>query len=243
MIDTHCHLVPGVDDGPSDQAEAIELARALAADGVTGVVCTPHYARMFPFRYETAVERLASLSSALQAAGTPLELTLAGEIHPALAIAAPLEELQRRSIAGRFAVVEVLHDTPGPFFASASARLAEAGLLPIFAHPERCGAVQRRIGLVDEARHHGAVIQVVAPSLIGRWGDDVAAAAWRLVDTGRTDLVGSDAHGVRRRRVHLRHAADLIEEKLGPAVVDLLLEQNPRAVVSGAFEPPEGGAY
>lgn len=243
MIDTHCHLVPGVDDGPADQREAVELARALAADGVTGVVCTPHYARMFPFRWESAVERLASLSSALEATGTHLDLTLAAEIHPALAVSAPLEELQRRSIAGRFAVVEVLHDSPAPFFASASARLAEAGLLPIFAHPERCGAVQRHIGLVDEARHHGALIQVVAPSLIGRWGDDVTAAAWRLVDTGRTDLIGSDAHGVRRRRVHLRHAADLIEEKVGPAVVDLLLEQNPRTVLSGRFEPPQEGSY
>lgn len=243
MIDTHCHLVPGVDDGPADQREAVQLAESLAADGVTGVVCTPHYARMFPFAWESAVERFASLASALEASGTHFDLTLAAEIHPALAVSAPLDELRRRSIAGRFAVVEVLHDSPAPFFASASAWLAEAGLLPIFAHPERCRAVQRHIGLIDEARHHGALIQVVAPSLIGRWGDDVTGAAWRLVDTGRTDLLGSDAHGVRRRRVHLRQAADLIEAKVGPSVVDLLLEQNPRRILSGAFEPPQGRSY
>lgn len=242
MIDTHCHLVPGVDDGPSDQCEAVELARALTADGVTGVICTPHYARMFPFRHETAAKRLDALSDALRAAGLPLDLTLAGEIHPTFAISAPLEELRLRSIADQFAVVEVLPDCPTSFFASVAARLAEAGLVPIFAHPERCKAVQREIGLVDEVREHGAVIQVVAPSLIGRWGADVAGAAWRLVETGRADLVASDAHGVRRRRVHLRHAATLIERSLGFDVVDLLLERNPRKVLSGAFESTQGGA-
>lgn len=82
MIDTHCHLVPGVDDGPSDQREAVELARALTADGVTDAICTPHYARMSPFRHETAAKRLAALSVALRAAGTPLELTLAARSIP-----------------------------------------------------------------------------------------------------------------------------------------------------------------
>ena len=243
MIDTHCHLVPGVDDGPADLVEALELARALVADGISAVVCTPHYARMFPYRHETAVERFGSLTETLAASGLALKATLAAEIHPTLAISAPLEELQQRSIAGRFAVVEMLPDTPGPFLASASARLAEAGLLPIFAHPERSRAVQRHLGLLDEARQHGALIQVVAPSLLGRWGADTQATAWRLVDTGRTDLVGSDAHGIRRRRVHLREAANAIAKKLGPAVVDRLLRHNPREVVAGTYQPSEGGAY
>jgi protein-tyrosine phosphatase len=150
-----------------------------------------------------------------------------------------VNELVKRSIGGRFVVVEVLPDSPGPLFPSTIARLAEAGLAPIFAHPERSRAVQRHVGVLDAARRDGALVQVVAPSLLGRWGDDVRATAWRLVDTGRTDLVGSDAHGVRRRRPHLREAVDLIAERLSPAVAAELTEHRPAFVLDGAL-PQDG---
>ncbi len=77
------------------------------------------------------------------------------------------------------------------------------------------------------------MLQVVAPSLVGRWGPDTQTAAWRLVDTGRADLLGSDAHGARRRRPHVRAACRLIEERLGAAVVEELTEVKPRLVLDG----------
>ena len=61
MIDTHCHLIPGVDDGPAEQTEALELAQVLIADGVSEVICTPHYSRLFTYPHEVAADRLASL--------------------------------------------------------------------------------------------------------------------------------------------------------------------------------------
>lgn len=243
MIDTHCHLIPGVDDGPAEQTEALELARVLIADGVSEVICTPHYSRFFTYPHEVAADRLASLEEALGLAGLPLALTLAAEVHPALAVSAPVEELRRRSIADRFVVVEVLPDSPGPLFAAAIDRLAETGMTPVFAHPERSRVVQRHPALLDAVRRDGGLVQVVAPSLLGRWGDDVREAAWRLVDTGRADLVGSDAHGARRRRAHLREAADLIEARLGHAVATALTLETPRAVLDGSFERPDPGTY
>lgn len=236
MIDTHCHLISGVDDGPADEAESIELARRLVADGVSSVVCTPHYSHGFPYPHERAAERHASLAEALETQAIALRTTLAAEVHPALAVSAPIEELRTRSIAGRYVLVEVLADSPGPFFASAVTRLGEAGLVPIFGHPERSRAVQRHIGALDAARRDGALVQIVAPSLLGRWGHGARVAAWRLVDTGRADLLASDAHGVRRRRPHLGEAAGLIAERLSPSVVAELTERKPAAVLG---EPAE----
>lgn len=234
MIDTHCHLIPGVDDGPRDETEAVELARRLVADGIDSVLCTPHYAHLFPYPHERAVEGHASLVAALESERIPLRTTLAAEVHPALAVSEPPEELRRRSIGGRYLLVEVLPDSPGPFFASAMDRLADAGLVPIFGHPERSRTVQRHIGALDAARKAGALVQVVAPSLLGRWGDDARTAAWRLVDTGRADLLASDAHGIRRRRPHLREAAQLVAERLSQSVVTELTERRPALVLEGA---------
>jgi protein-tyrosine phosphatase len=234
MIDTHCHLLPGVDDGPATPGEALELARSLAQDGVSFVLCTPHYSRRHPTVHAVALERLSELETALDGAGIALKAAVAAEVSPGFAISAPVEELSARSIAGQFLLVEVQPDTQPDFFAAVEARLAGAGLMPIFAHPERCHAVQRRPDVLDAGRRNGSLVQVVAPSLVGRWGRSTAAAAWRLVDAGRADLVASDAHGHVRRRSHLREAANLIAARLGVAAAARLTQQNPALVISGS---------
>jgi protein-tyrosine phosphatase len=233
LIDTHCHLLPRLDDGPRTEEESLALARELAAQGVRRVLCTPHFSGMFPTVHADAVGRLHSLQSLLESAGIRLETSLAAEIGPAAAISVPLEELLERSIDGRFAVIEVLADSPPPSLAAIFERLRDAGVGTVFAHPERCRAVQRRPGLLDPFRNEGALLQIVAPSLVGRWGPDAEAAAWRLVDTGRADLLASDAHGPSRRRPHLRTACTLIAARLGETVVEELTEVKPRLLLDG----------
>lgn len=233
MIDTHCHLLPAIDDGPRSERDAVDLARALAAQGVSRVLCTPHYSSMFPTVHADAELRFAGLRRALEAEGIPLELQLAAELGPAAAASEPLDELLPRTVGGRWAVVEVLPDTPPSALASIFERLSQAGLGTVFAHPERARAVQRSPGVLDPLRKDGALLQVVAPSLVGRWGRDADGAGWRLLDTGRVDLLGSDAHGVSRRRPHLREARDLIAERLGDAVAEELTVTTPRRVLDG----------
>jgi protein-tyrosine phosphatase len=242
VIDTHCHLLPGLDDGPLTETEALLLAERLVADGTTRVLCTPHYSRMFPTRHEDAVERLHRLRDDVARAGIPIGLELAAEIGPAAAVTEPLDELERRSVAGRFLLVEILPDTPALTLETSVNRLAEAGLTPIFAHPERSSDVARHLAALDAARARGALVQVVAPSLLGRWGPAVRETAWRLVDTGRVDLVGSDAHGVLRRRPHLREAAELVAERSGYELVRSMTERVPAAILRGVDPRREGAA-
>ena len=58
-------------------------------------------------------------------------------------------------------------------------------------------------------------MQAVAPSVVGRWGREVEAAVWSLLESDRVDLIGSDAHGVQRRRCHLQRAAELVATRIG----------------------------
>jgi protein-tyrosine phosphatase len=231
VIDTHCHLVPGVDDGPKTPEEALDLARSLLADGIERVLCTPHYSSFFPTDHAEAAARLGALADDLRALG--LETALAAEVSPGHAVSEPVEELAARSIAGRYVLVEALHDTPSTFFEGLFERLEPVGLLPIVAHPERCRALQRGTSLVDWIRRQGGVLQVVAPSLLGRFGDAAAETGWRLVDTGRASLLASDAHGTRRRSVRLREATDLVRARFGDAFAADLTERHPALVLAG----------
>ncbi len=233
MIDTHCHLLPGLDDGPASQTEALQLARWLSRDGVSFVLCTPHYSFRHPTEHTLARTRLAALVRAIGAEGLPLEVGVAAEVSPDFALTASDDELAARSIGARFVIVEVQPQTPASFFPAVESKLARTGLHAILAHPERCLVVQRRPSVLDPARRAGSLVQVVAPSLVGRWGHPAEATAWRLVDSGRADLVASDSHGCARRRPHLREAAHRIAGRLGDGVVSLLTRHNPALVLEG----------
>ena len=231
MIDTHCHLLHSLDDGPKDARDSVELARQLATAGVRTVVCTPHFSRRFRTELRPALLRIAELERLLLEAPIGLSLSLAAEVSPAYAVSQPMDELLPRSIDGRFLLVELEPDTPAAFLETAVDRLAEERLSPVFAHPERCRSVREQPRLLEEARAAGALVQVVAPSLTGRWGKDVGVAGWKLLDAGVVDLLGSDAHRPSAEATHLEVASGLIVERYGGEVLVDLTERAPSRLV------------
>jgi protein-tyrosine phosphatase len=231
VIDTHCHLLHSLDDGPKTERDSVELARQLATAGVRAVVCTPHFSRRFRTELRPALARVTELERLLLEAPIGLSLSLAAEVSPAFAVSEPMEELLPRSIDGRFLLVELEPDTPAAFLETALDRLAGERMSPVFAHPERCRSVREQPRLLEEARSAGALVQVVAPSLTGRWGKDVGVAAWKLLDAGVVDLLGSDSHRPAETRTHLEVAAAEVEARYGGEVLADLTERMPSRLV------------
>ena len=240
MIDTHCHLLPAVDDGPRSDPEALRLARSLADDGVTTVVCTPHFSSQFAVPILLARDRHSRLRRELGALGVRLETVLAAEVSVEFALEVPLARLRQRAIGGKFLLVELVRHDDGESPTEIFRRLATAEIVPIFAHPERCRAVQRDPSLLDEVRAAGALVQVVAPSLAGRGGEDIWSTAWTLLERAAVDLLASDAHRASPSGPRLGAVATLIEHRYGREARVELTETGPRrvlgsaAVVSGA---------
>ena len=235
MIDTHCHLLPGLDDGPRDLGEAVALARQLGAAGVETVVCTPHASRQFPTDGAEARGRLDELRLELGRAGIALALELAAEFAPATLLETTPEVLAGRAIGRRFVLVELVADTPASYLSLALAHARGAGLAPVFAHPERCRAVRDQPHLLDAARAAGALVQIVAPSLTGRSGGGASAAAWQLLATGRVDLLASDAHRAAAQRLPLAEALALVRSRHGDAVLrELTVDAPARLLGEGA---------
>lgn len=227
MIDTHCHLLPGLDDGPATEVEAIRMARRLVEFGVGSVICTPHFSRRYPVSIAAATGRHEAQRRTLTTLGIPLETFLAAEIGPELALTVPASELIGRSLPGGFAIVELVSSTPPSFIPALTRRLAELGLRPVLAHPERCLAVQERPALLDEARLDGALVQVVGPSLLAQSRPAITTTAWALIDSGRADLLASDAHREYSSRVQLGPIGDLVRQRYGAAALEALTVTNP----------------
>jgi protein-tyrosine phosphatase len=243
IFDTHCHVLPGLDDGPPTLGAAIALAGQLRQAGVVRALCTPHYSRQYPTRHDEAAARLEDLRAALAEARIELTLDLAAELSPGLVVSANDEELFVRTIAGRFLLVEVQPDTTATFLETAVQRVFELGLVPVLAHPERGRSLSRHLEELESIRNAGAVVQIVAPSLLGDAGRDAAATAWGLLERGLADVLASDSHGWWRSPAFLYEAAGAVDERFGPDIRRALTQKNPAMLLDG-LDPrsPEPGA-
>jgi protein-tyrosine phosphatase len=238
VIDTHCHLLPGLDDGPRVVGDSVDMGRALAAAGVTGVACTPHFSGRFPTPVDDGREALGELRTALAAESVGLELVLGAELSPAMALDAPDRELLGRMIGARSLLVELESDTPIAAVDLVIARLDELGLRAVFAHPERCRAVRSRPRVLDGARSAGALVQVVVRSL-GRPTRADAGAAWDLLEADRVDLIASDAHRAADAAA-LETALEEVRRRYGAAALTALTESAPARLL-GRPEEADGG--
>jgi len=234
VIDTHCHLLPGLDDGPRVVGDSVDMGRALAAAGVTGVACTPHFSGRFPTPVDDGHAALEELRVALAAESVELEIVLGAELSPAMALDAPDRELLDRTIGAGSLLVELESDTPVAAVDLVIARLDDLGLRAVFAHPERCRAVRSRPRVLDGARSAGALVQVVARSLRRSTRAD-AGAAWDLLDAGRVDLIASDAHRAADGAA-LETALEEVRRRYGGAALTALTDSVPARLLGRSGE-------
>ncbi|MEJ7787049.1 MAG: CpsB/CapC family capsule biosynthesis tyrosine phosphatase [Solirubrobacteraceae bacterium] len=199
-VDLHLHLLPGVDDGPADEEQAVLYAATLAAAGVREATVTPHvmHAR-FPLEIDTIAERTARLQECLDTERIPLRLHPGGEIHPAGATdlgADGLDLIAHGPPGARWVLLEVPFGGISRLFLDACRHIRTHGFGLLIAHPERAsGLLAGGLARLRPEMAAGAVLQVSVCSLLGRHGTEAQEAAEHLVRTGLAYVLASDGHG------------------------------------------------
>ncbi|MEM9656962.1 MAG: CpsB/CapC family capsule biosynthesis tyrosine phosphatase [Planctomycetota bacterium] len=240
VADVHCHCLPGLDDGPTSLGEAVGLCQALAENGLTTVVATPHQLGSYDRLNSAAVvdRAIAEMKEELDAAGVPLELLPGGDVRVDERLLKLLDsgEVISTAGAGQHLLLELPHELyvdPLPMIEM----LAERGLQTIMTHPERhrylAGSVGRLQTWVDE----GAVLQITAGSLIGDFGRTAYNEAWRLVESGLVSLIATDAHDARRRPPRMREAIGVLSDRVGGDFARHVCIDNPLKVIGGEAIP------
>jgi protein-tyrosine phosphatase len=235
MIDLHCHILPGVDDGAQSLAEAVEMCRLAAADGCEAMVATPHQRRGEWWNADRG--RLAVLAADLQeAVGPGFRVLLGGEIHVDSELLAEVEKLPDGGgilpLAGsRYLLIEFGSAGTAAESLHLIHELVVAGWRPVIAHPELIPWLAPDLALMALLVSRGALTQVTAMSLTGEFGRRPQNDAVALLEAGLVHFVASDSHGVRRRPPGLRRAYRTIAGRWGEEAARRLTHDNPRAVI------------
>lgn len=234
MIDLHCHMLPGVDDGSPDLATSLRMARIATEDGITVAACTPH---IYPGLYENTgpmiCQAVAEFQAQLTEVGIPLATTFGADTHLAPDLVAGLHDGRVPTLHGsRYFLLEPPHHVAPPRLEETVFNLLTAGYVPVITHPERLSWIENRYDIFVELVKKGAWMQVTAGSLTGRFGS--AAQYWgeRLLDEGWVHILATDSHGIDRRPPLLAEGRRAAERWIGTDESHHLVETRPQGILS-----------
>jgi protein-tyrosine phosphatase len=241
VIDLHCHLLHGLDDGPATLEESLALARAASAAGVDVVVATPHIREDYPFALGEIGARARELEAALTREAIAIRVVEGAEV--AISRVPAIDEHDLPSLClgnGPYMLVESPYTHATRVLEETLFGLQVQGFRPVLAHPERCPSFQQDPARLTELVERGVFCSVTASSMVGLFGGTVRKFTALLFAEGLVHNVASDAHDLVRRSIDLRAGFEALDRDL-PG----LLEQAPwftsavpEAMLGGGVLPP-----
>ena len=233
LVDIHCHILPGVDDGAPDMDTAMDMLRKEAEDGVSDIVLTPHFVSEHePFHDYAA--RFQALSEKAKTAFPDLRLHLGRELFFVHSLPELLESGRVQYMGeSNYALIEFSPDADYPHIYRSLTYLSQSGIQPILAHVDRVN----NVGIKEAAElvKSGIYIQVNAGSIYGRCGFSVKRKVKKLLLSGLVHFVGSDAHNTSSRAPDIGEAYEYTLKKFGQDCADAIFIYHPQQMLHNQY--------
>ena len=240
MIDLHCHILPGIDDGAKTLADSLEMARIAVDDGIHTLACTPHiYPGMYMNDGPGITLARARLQAELDERGIALKLVVGADVHLVPGLIDGLKSGRVPTLHGsRYFLLEPSHTTPPPHLEDSVFNLIASGYTPIVTHPERLSWVETHYPVFLKLIEQGAWMQVTAGALTGVFGKRAKYWGERFIGEGHTHLLATDAHSTGRRLPRLTEGLAVARRLVGDVEAGRLVGERADAVLRDLA--PEG---
>lgn len=240
MVDLHCHLLPGVDDGSKDMATSLRLAKEATANGITHALLTPHHMNgRYVNHKQDVIRRTREFQEELRAHGIPLtvfpgqEVRINGQLLEAL----DHDDILFADADGRYLMLEFPDDDVPHYTGRMVFDLQQRGIVPVIVHPERNTKIMAKPELLYELLQRGCLSQITASSYVGTFGKKVERFSRQLIAAGQGYLFASDAHDLPGRKYEMGQAFEKMQREFGPRLAEQYAD-NARAIINGEDVQP-----
>ena len=236
MIDIHCHLMPGVDDGSKDLDETLAMFENAYTSGVTSMILTPHYIKGTKYNLKNSAKRQVTeiLREALRRADIDINVYYGNEVYIDDKLPELIESGEVATLANsRYVLVELPVNAEDKNAGNVFFRLKSNGITPIIAHPERYIYFQKHPEKVMDYIKLGCLLQGNYMSLLGKYGKKAQKTLKVLLKNDVITFLGSDVHHA-HNDYHIPEAEKAVLKivKSEEKVQDLFIN-NTEAIIKG----------
>lgn len=240
MIDLHCHLLPGIDDGAKTLDDALSMARLAVENGIRKAVVTPH---ITPGRYDNDIKSIAAsfnkFKQALIDHNIKLELAMAAEVRLDPIILSMVETdtlpLLGKADGMNIMLLEFPHSTLPPGALETVKWLIKKNIQPVIAHPERNKAVIKDFKMIKPFVDAGCLLQITAASMQGTFGRPPKSIGKKLLKTGWVSIIASDAHNLSTRPPEMEAGRRIVEKIVGEKESWTMVQDRPAQITACHF--------
>jgi protein-tyrosine phosphatase len=232
MVDIHCHILPGIDDGSHSWEMTAEMCRMAEADGITHIVATPHSNHQYSYHRDRYTEMLGQLHDS---ADGKLTFSLGCDFYFSNEnVRDALDHPQRYTIGDTQYLLVEFSDYGIPSSVKDDVfALRSRGIVPIITHPERNQVLLKRPETVLALIEQGCLVQVTANAMTGDWGKRSQKMVEWLLERDAIHIIASDAHDNVRRKPIMSEARNAIAKMANRELAESLVIHNPAAIVEG----------
>jgi len=235
MIDLHCHILAGIDDGALNNKMSLQMAQRAVLEGIHTIVATPHHQNgRYLNEKKDIIQYVQKLNDLLKKEQVPLtilpgqEIRLYGEI---------LNDYEKEKIltlndTGKYLFIEFPSSQVPHYAERLLFDIQSKGLIPIIVHPERNSRFLAEPDLLYNFIKNGALAQLTAGSVTGHFGKKIKKFSHQLIQSNLVHFVSSDAHNLEGRSFRMHEALKVMESEHGKDTVYIFLE-NAQYVING----------
>lgn len=239
MVDLHCHLLPGIDDGSKNMEISLRLAREATENGVTHALLTPHHMNgRYINHKQDVIWRTQEFQKQINAHNIPLtvfpgqEVRINGQLLEAL----DKDDILFADTAGKYMMLEFPDDDVPHYTNQMIFDLQQRGIIPVIVHPERNTKIMSEPDLIYQLLVKGCLSQITASSYVGTFGKKVENFSRQLIEAGQGYVFASDAHNLPDRKYEMRQAFEKMKREFGQELVDQY-QQNAKSIINGENMP------
>ncbi|AXI10473.1 tyrosine protein phosphatase [Oceanobacillus sp. 143] len=226
MIDIHSHILPGIDDGAQTEEDSLEMAREAAAQGITTIIATPHHRNgKYDNKRGSIMRDVDILNELLVREDIPLivlpgqETRINGDMVEDINSGELLSLNDSKYLFVEFPSAHVPRYSSQMLF-----DLQVAGYTPIIVHPERNQELIEHPNKLYEFVRNGALTQVTAASIVGKFGKNIKTFSHQLIEANLTHFVASDAHNTTSRGFSMQEAFREVKSEFGTDYFYMFME-------------------
>ena len=237
LVDIHCHLLPGIDDGSKNMETSLKLAREAVEDGVTHALMTPHTLNGQYLNHKKDVIKLTEqCQKRLKDENIPLTVFPSQEVRLSGGLIQALDDddILFCDEAGSYMLLEFPSEDVPHYSKNMIFELRKRGITPIIVHPERNNRILKEPTLLQDFIEQGCLVQITASSYMGTFGKEIEKLSKRFIEAGQCACFASDAHDLPNRQYQYSEALQKLDEEFGKEKVEAF-KNNARAIINGDY--------